>query len=407
MKSDIDALMQEQHLDAILVLGNASHNPAMTYLTGGCHVNKAVLLKKQGAEAVLFCNLMEREEAGKSGLKVRTMPVWPMEAFCNQKGLKLLEEAGLTAGRVGVFGHAEISTSLAMIEALKVGNPSLEFVGLLGEIGVFQRAMETKDIGEVERIRRMGKITVDVVRQTADYLTSREVREDETLLKENGAPLTIGDVHSKIRLWVAEHGAELPAGFIFSIGRDAGVPHSIGTAEDLIRLGKPIIFDIYPSEPGGGYFYDFTRTWSLGYASHEAQELYNQVHEVFSRLVNHFTANAPFKTFEVMTCDYFESKGHPTKRSHPPAPLEGYVHSLGHGVGLNIHERPQSALNKPEDHVLKPGVVFTCEPGLYYPDREMGFRLEDTFWMNSHGQAEILVDYPYDFVLKMKKWNKN
>ena len=93
---------------------------------------------------------------------------------------------------------------------------------------------------------------VEVVRRTAEYLTSRDVRADEVLLKEDGSPLTVGDVHAQIRLWVAELGAELPEGFIFSVGRDAGVPHSIGNPEDLMRLGQTIIYDIYPAERGGG-----------------------------------------------------------------------------------------------------------------------------------------------------------
>ena len=70
MKSDLDALMQSRNLDALLVLGNATHNPPMYYLTGGGHVSNAVLIKKRGDPGVLFCNDMERDEAAKSGLKV-------------------------------------------------------------------------------------------------------------------------------------------------------------------------------------------------------------------------------------------------------------------------------------------------------------------------------------------------
>gem|GEM_PF-4685032 len=70
MKSDLDALMQARNLDAILVLGNAEHNPPMYYFTGGGHVSGAVLFKKPGAEPVIYCNAMERAEAAKSGLRV-------------------------------------------------------------------------------------------------------------------------------------------------------------------------------------------------------------------------------------------------------------------------------------------------------------------------------------------------
>jgi Xaa-Pro aminopeptidase len=63
MKSDIDALMQDRDLDAILVVGPAQHNPPMYYLTGGGHLTHAMLIKKRGAEPMLFHNSMERDEA--------------------------------------------------------------------------------------------------------------------------------------------------------------------------------------------------------------------------------------------------------------------------------------------------------------------------------------------------------
>jgi Xaa-Pro aminopeptidase len=283
--------------------------------------------------------------------------------------------------------------------------PDLEVVGEAREDSIFMRAMETKDESEVARIRKMGAITTDVVRRVAELLTTCDVRADEVLLNGDGAPLTVGDIHSKIRLWVAEHGAELPSGFIFSIGRDAGIPHSSGNPSDLITLGKTIVFDIYPAEAGGGYYYDFTRTWSLGYATPEAQELYGQVKEIYDILNDNFDLNVPFKNYQKMTCEYYESKGHQTPLN-TKAPIEGYVHSLGHGVGLNIHERPFSSLLTGEDHRLAPGVVVTSEPGLYYPEKNMGFRIEDTYWVRPDGRMELLAEYPYDFVLPMKKWKR-
>jgi Xaa-Pro aminopeptidase len=283
--------------------------------------------------------------------------------------------------------------------------PELEFVGEPGQDSTLLRAMETKDDKEVARIRRMGAVTTTVVKMVQDYLTSREVREDEVLLKEDGYPLTLGDVKSKIALWLAERGAIDVEGTIFAIGRDAGVPHSVGNPDDLMTLGKTIIFDIFPAEQGGGYFYDFTRTWSLGYATPEAQALYDQVHEVYNKVVENLDLNASFIDYQRMTCEYFESKGHKSLLN-TKAPLDGYVHSLGHGVGLNIHERPWSGLTYGEDNILKPGVVITIEPGLYYPERGMGARIEDTYWVRPDGKMELLAEHPYDFVLPMKKWKK-
>ncbi len=416
MKSDLDALMKARELDALLVFGDAEQNPPMYYFVGGGHVSAALLIKKAGKEPVLFYNDMEREEAAKSGLKTVSFSEFPITDFQEQANgdfqtanalriQKILSEYGLSGGRVAVYGKVELSQMFGVMMKMASLMPELEFVGESSMDSVILRAMETKDAVEVARIRQMGAVTTTVVKMVQDYLTSCEVREDEVLLKEDGYPLTIGDVKSKISLWLAERGAADVEGVIFAIGHDAGVPHSVGNPKDLMTLGKTIVFDIFPAEQGGGYFYDFTRTWSLGYSTPEAQALYDQVHEIYNKVIENLDLNASFIDYQRMTCEYFESKGHKTQLN-TQAPLDGYVHSLGHGVGINIHERPWSGLTAGEDNILKPGVVITIEPGLYYPEKGMGVRIEDTYWVRPDGNMELLAEYPYNFVLPMKNWKK-
>jgi len=415
MKSDIDMLMKSKNLDAILIIGSGYHNPIMVYLTGGGHFSGAALFKKRNEKAVLLCNDMERDEAAKSGLRIIPASNYnydelmkaangnPILASAIRYQRILTEQA--IHGRLGMYGNVDLGSSFAVFTHLQQLMPEIELVGESTNDSLFMRAMETKDAAEVERIRKMGAVTTEVVRRTAEYLTTRNVREDEVLLKEDGSPLTIGEVKSKISLWIAELGAENPEGTIFAIGRDAGVPHSAGKPSDLLRLGQTIVFDIYPCEAGGGYFYDFTRTWSLGYATPEAQKLYDEVKTAYERLREEFDLNAPLRNYQKLLCEIFEAGGHQTPL-HTPAPIQGYVHSFSHGVGLNIHERPWSGLTASDDNILKPGVVFTSEPGLYYPEKGMGVRIEDTYWMRPDGNAEILADYPRDFVLPMKNWKK-
>lgn len=417
MKSDLDALMKARNLDAMLVLGDAENNPPMYYFVGGGHVSGALLIKKQGEAPVLYYNDMERDEAAKSGLKTRSFNEYPIQDFLEQANSdvqtanalrfqKIFADHGLTKGRVALFGKVEFSNVFGLIAKLAKLLPDVEFIGESVLDSVILHAMETKEDAEVARIRRMGAVTTQVVGMVQELLTSSAVREDEVLLKEDGSPLTIGDVKAKIALWLAERGAVDVEGVIFAIGRDAGVPHSTGNPGDLITLGKTIVFDIFPAEKGGGYFYDFTRTWSLGYAAPEAQALYDQVREIYEKVVEDLDLNANFVDYQRMTCEYFESKGHKSQLN-TKTPLDGYVHSLGHGVGLNIHERPGSSLMASgNDNVLKPGVVVTIEPGLYYPEKGMGVRIEDTYWVRPDGQFERLAEYPYDFVLPMKKWKK-
>ena len=405
MKSDLDSLMKAKNLDAILVLGDAEHNPPMTYLVGGGHVSDAVLIKKRKEEPVLFCNAMEREEAAKSGLKIVPVRRAPITEFIDTPQ-ELFGPHGVSSGRVGVYGKTDLSEALLLLDLLRTAFPDVVFLGETSAESIFMRAMETKDEHEVARIRRMGEITTEVVGMVADYLTSREVRDDEVLLKEDGSPLLVGDVKGKIALWLAERGAVNSEGCIFAIGRDAGIPHSMGNPTDELRLGQTIVFDIFPVETGGGYFYDFTRTWSLGYATPEAQKLFDEVETVYEKVIDNLDLNARFKDYQHLVSEEFNKNGHNTPIHTKGLLTEGYVHSLGHGLGLNVHERPSSRHTDGDDNLLKAGVVVTIEPGLYYPEKGMGVRIEDSFWVRPDGRMEKLADYPYDFVLPMKKWKK-
>jgi len=411
MKNNLDSLMAAKNLDVIMVTGPAQHNPAMVYMTGGAHLTGADLIKKRGEEPTLFCYPMERDEAARTGLKTRNLADYKFNDLLKEADGDVIKasvmryqlmfnDLDIHSGRIGIYGSLDAGVSYAIYSALQQALPGLTLVGEVGT-SVFMQAMMTKDDGEVERIRRMGKITTTVVGRVADYLSSHTA-QNGALTKHDGDPLTIGDVKSRINLWLAELGADNPEGTIFAIGRDAGVPHSSGTPTDLLRLGETIVFDIYPCEAGGGYFYDFTRTWCLGHASDAALSLYENVLSVYQTIMKELQVGVPFKHYQQRTCELFEAQGHPTIQSDP-ATQDGYVHSLGHGLGLHIHELPRSGMAATDEERLDPGVIMTIEPGLYYPDRGMGVRLEDSVYVRPDGQFEILASYPLDLVLPVKE----
>ena len=410
MKTDLDDLMQSKDLDAILITGPGQHNPAMYYLTGGVHITSADLIKKRGEQPVLFFSPMERDEAAKTGLALKSLGDYRLGELLKQsKGdftqanillyQKMLADMDIHSGRMAVYGNMDAGKSYTLFSGLQNALPELEFVGEMGETILLQ-AMATKDPAEVERMRRMGKITTEAVAQVADFLTSHK-GDNEILVNADGQPLTIGDVKNRIQLWLAERGAEIPEGVIFATGKDAGVPHSSGSSTDLLRLGQTIVFDIFPCEAGGGYFYDFTRTWCLGYATEEVQAAYEDVYSVYKQILGELKVDNLCHDYQIRTCELFEERGHATLRSDPQT-LQGYVHALGHGLGLHVHELPRFGMAATDNDRLAPGVVVTIEPGLYYPERGFGVRLEDTVWVRPDGGMEILADYPLDLVLPMK-----
>lgn len=411
MKNDLDKLMKQHDIDVLFVTGSAQHNPAMVYFAGAAHVSDAFLVKKRAKPPVLFHYPMEREEAAKSGLSLISYSRYPVSEFLKDAGgnyleamvlryKRMLNDLGITSGRVGIYGKDDIGPVYSIMNRLEELMPGLQITGFVRD-EILMNAMMTKDADEVAHIREMGRITTSVVGKTADYLTGHKTRK-ETVVHKDGTPVTIGEVKNLINLWLAEAGVENPEGTIFAIGRDAGVPHNTGTPSDPIKLGQTIVFDIYPCEAGGGYFYDFTRTWSLGYATDEVQKLFDQVKEVYDTLVKELVVNTHFSTYQARTCELFEAMGHPTIRTDQATDV-GYVHSVGHGIGLRVHEKPWSTLINPSPtDKLVPGSVFTLEPGLYYPDRGMGVRIEDSLFVTPDGKFEILADFPKDLVLPIK-----
>lgn len=416
MKADLDRLMTERDYDALLVTGSTLHNAPMYYLTGGVHVGAStVLIKARGQTPILFANNMERDEAAKSGLPVVSLNQFRYNDLLKEaKGdalratgryyTALLDHAGVSAGRVLLAGMADRGDTLRLAEAVQRGNRRIKLVGEAAGNSLFAVAASTKDADEVRRIRAVGQKTMRVVAQTADLLTSHTAKNG-VLVKKDGTRLTIGEVKKHINRWLLDEGiVDAEAGTIFAQGRDAGVPHSRGEAKAPVRVGQTLVFDIFPAEPGGGYFYDFTRTWCVGHAPDHVLAAYETVLGAFKAVSKAFEPNGLCSSYQELVCDYFETRGHATIRQDPTI-TNGYVHSLGHGLGLHVHESPRLSAFPGNTDTLRPGAVFTVEPGLYYPDDKrggFGIRLEDTVWLNPATlKFETLAKYPKDLILKL------
>jgi len=407
MKQDLDSLMEERGLAALVVSGKLNGNPPLFYMVNGAQIIRGQVFKKRGEAPVLVCAPIDREEAAASRLQVYTTNHFDYENILREAPGPLEASIELyrrifaflgIQGKVGFYGMEDQGSAWLFLQELQKRVEGLEVYGESGKT-LLDVARATKDAAEAERIREVGRRTALVMRKTVEFLQSHRVK-DETLIRPDGSPLTIGRVHQEIFRLLAEQGLDAPEGVIFSTGRDAGVPHNKGTASDLVTLGKAIIYDFGTREASGGYYFDLTRTFCLGYAPPEVEQAYQDVLECQELILSSYKVGNSVCIYQSMAYDHFESRGHPTTRSNPQSE-SGFVHGLGHGIGLAVHEEPFFTDKPSNTNVLQPGHIFTLEPGVYYPERGFGVRLEDVVYIDPDGQIQNLTDFPKELVVPM------
>ena len=410
MKTDIDQLMTIRELDAFIVMGDSAGNPIMQYLAGKVHLENALLLKSKGNDITLIHGSMERDNAARTGFHLvdRDQRYNPYNLVKKHEGdalaarcdylLQVIADFELQ-GRIGFYGQADMGATHVLLNTLE---DRLENSVVCGEFGdsIFTVARETKDDDELADLAELGRRTCEVVDEVRSFLQTHVVRNEE-LWQEDGSPLTIGDVRNFLQTRLQRQGLEEDHNTIFAQGPESAVPHNAGSNDKILRIGQSIIFDIFPRGESG-YFHDMTRTWCLGYAPDKVTEAWQQTKELFDKVMANFKVGVPCRDLQEIACEHYERLNHKTIRTHPGT-HEGYVHSLGHGIGLDIHEDPNLSLRAGNKTLLQSGHVITVEPGLYYPDPGFGVRIEDAVALDSTGQLQYLTQYPYDLVVPMPK----
>ncbi len=205
MRSDIDRLMAERNLDAIVIEGPdglGSANPAFNYMVKGQKLTGTVL-KKRGEPAMLVHSPWEQMQAEETGLVLVPTNGWNMREIMDQSASRfdaaveyrrrMFEDLGI-GGRVGIYGTVEAGPSFALLAALSQRMPGLEIVAEF-EQDLISAARLTKEPDEVERMRDVGRRTVAVVQAVVDFIKQGHADGDQ-LADANDKPLMIGDVHA-------------------------------------------------------------------------------------------------------------------------------------------------------------------------------------------------------------------
>lgn len=245
-----------------------------------------------------------------------------------------------------------------------------------------------KTPGELEGIERAQRAA-----ETAMLTAARMLRDAEPTasgeLRFEGEILTAELIREAMLPQLQAQGAESQMILVHS-GDACLRGHDAGTGP--IMPNTSCIIDVWPRDMRTGVFTDMTRTFVPGTPSEELAKMHDHCSVALEIALEHLKPGRSDAYRKV--AEYFRAQGFATKETHegPEPPQEGFPHELGHGVGLEVHERPYMG---PRSDELLEGDVVAVEPGLYL-EGVGGVRLEDTVFITSSGAERFTDPFPYD-----------
>jgi Xaa-Pro aminopeptidase len=230
------------------------------------------------------------------------------------------------------------------------------------------RAVKTEE--EIEAIAAVQKACERAMLLAVGAISRSRPRGDHLYL--DGGIVTSEKIRAVIEIALLEKGCDA-VDTIVAGGTAAADPHARGSGP--LPANSPIVIDIFPRSRSSRYFADMTRTVLKGEASLEVREMYDAVLDAQQTGIGAISAGVSGKEVHSRVCQAFHDAGYPEREG------KGFTHSTGHGVGLDVHERPSLGL---AEDILEVNNVVTVEPGLYYPEIG-GIRLEDLVVVTAQG----------------------
>jgi Xaa-Pro aminopeptidase len=245
-----------------------------------------------------------------------------------------------------------------------------------------------KSASELAGIRRAQ--TAAEAGMSSAAATLREAAPEGERLMLGEEILTADSVRNLLRDACQRHGAPAPPDVIVSSVWQ-GFGHEPGSGP--LPANLPIVIDLWPRDERSGCWADMTRTFVVGEVTDAVKAQAILVREALERARDMAAPGVTGRELHAHVCDLFEAAGQRTQRTGPGEDSnEGFQFSLGHGVGLEVHEDP--ALGQTGHGELVAGDVIAIEPGLW--QRDIGeVRFEDLLLVTDDG-CETLTQYPYE-----------
>jgi Xaa-Pro aminopeptidase len=247
-----------------------------------------------------------------------------------------------------------------------------------------------KTPAELDGIRRAQRAAEAGMAAAERLLRGAEVQGGR--LHRDGRELTAEAVREAVRAACAAAGAPAPPD-IMVVSALSGGGHDPGFGP--LPADLPIEIDLWPRDEASGCWADMTRTFVVGEITPEVAGLRDIVREALEAARAAARPGISGRALYDIAADVVERAGHPTQRTRQPGQTleHGFYFSLGHGVGLEVHEPPSLGLSGGE--TLVPGDVIAIEPGIEGIPGVGGVRFEDLLLITDGG-CETLTRFPYD-----------
>ncbi len=333
-------LMQEREIDAVALVPGAN----LFYLTGlQMHLSERITLAilTSPDESFLLLPGLEKPRAQAHLRSPMELFTWSDEAGPSEAWRELAKRLSLAGSRVAVEA---LNMRVLELTELQAFGPRMELAdasALLAELRML------KDESEIEVMRRAARVIEtaldDVFKQVRPGVTEKELA-------------------TEWQLSMSRCGADtIPEEPIVASGPNSAAPHITASARRL-QPGDLVIFDGWCQVDG--YFTDITRTVSLGPIAPELREIYEVVQRANEAGRQAVRPGVCAQEVDAAARAVIAGAGYG----------QYFVHRTGHGLGLEVHEPP--AIVEGNELVLKPGMTFTIEPGIYLPGQG-GVRIED------------------------------
>jgi Xaa-Pro dipeptidase len=355
-------LLDKNQLDAVAI----NPGPALTYLTGlHFHLMErpTILLVSKGSSPVLILPELEIGKVNQSRISLQPVTFADDPSLWHSAFTSAIEKSGLSQAKIGVE-----PTRLRFFEWNYLQNAAPN-ANILGAESLFNELRLCKDDLEIKAMRKAILIAQDALQDT---LPSIKVGTSEKMIA------------SELVINLLRLGSEsdLPFAPIVASGPNSANPHAVPT-ERTLQSGDLLVIDW-----GGtyeGYFSDLTRTFAIGEVDPELRFIYDTIK---SANESGRAAGGPGLTASVVD-----------KASRTVIENAGYgkffTHRTGHGLGMEAHEEPYMfGMNS---QILKPGMVYTVEPGIYLPGKG-GVRIEDNIIITANS-CETLSSFSRDFTV--------